>query len=74
MANTAKRPEPAKGVVEKAIHLPVKREKRIERLLPGRDLLGFCPRDKVTNTHDILLDMKLFDARTIAVRAPLDQA
>jgi hypothetical protein len=73
MANTAKRPEPAKGVVEKAIHLPVKREKRIERLLPGREL-AFCPRDKVTNTHDILLDMKLFDAWTIAVRAPLDQA
>ncbi|HVH89559.1 MAG TPA: hypothetical protein VM912_22775 [Terriglobales bacterium] len=52
----------------------MKREKRIERLLPGRELLAFCPRDKVTNTHDILLDMKLFDARTIAVRAPLDQA
>jgi hypothetical protein len=26
-----------------------------KRLLPGRELLAFCPRDKVTNTHDILL-------------------
>src|ERR1700741_1690637 len=74
IAKTTKRAEPAKGVVEKAVHLAMKREKRIERFLPGRELLAFCPRDKVTNTHDILLDMKLFDARTIAVRAPLDQA
>jgi hypothetical protein len=52
----------------------MKRVKRIERLLPGRELLAFRPRNKITNTHDILLDVKLFDARTIAVRAPRDQA
>src|ERR1700741_4368318 len=74
IAKTTKRAEPAKGVVEKAVHLPVKREKRIESLAPGRELLAFRPWNKITNTHDILLDMKLIDAQTIVVRAPRDQA
>src|SRR6201987_2305644 len=74
IAKTTKGAEPAKGVVEKAVHLPVKREKRIESLAPGRELLAFRPWNKITNTHDILLDMKLIDAQTIVVRAPRDQA
>jgi hypothetical protein len=68
-ANATKRAEPAKDVVEKAVHLAMKREKRIERLLTCGELLTFRPRNKITNTHDILLDMKLVDARTIAARA-----
>jgi hypothetical protein len=43
----------------------MKREKRIESLLPGRELLTFRPWNKITNTHDFLLDMKLIDARTM---------
>jgi hypothetical protein len=37
-------------------------------------LIGAAARNKIPNTHDILLDVKLFDARTIAVRASRDQA
>jgi hypothetical protein len=47
----------------------MKREKRIESLLAGRELLAFRPWNKVTNTHDILLDMKSIDAWAIAARA-----
>jgi hypothetical protein len=47
----------------------MKRKKRIESRLPGRELLAFRPWNKVTKTHDILLDMKLIDARTVTVRA-----
>jgi hypothetical protein len=52
----------------------MKREKRIESFAPGRELLAFRPWNKITNAHEILLDMKLIDARTIAVRTPHDQA
>jgi hypothetical protein len=44
----------------------MKREKWIERLLTAGELLTFRPRNKITNTHDILLDVKLVDARAIA--------
>jgi hypothetical protein len=68
-ANTTRRTEPAKDVVEQAVHLAVKRKKRIEGLLPGRELLTFRPWNKITKTHNILLDMKLVHARTVTVRA-----
>src|ERR1700747_358357 len=43
IAYSPKRAEPAKGVVEQAVHLAMKREKRIESLAPGRELLAFRP-------------------------------
>jgi len=47
----------------------MKREKRIEGLSSGLELLTFRPWNKITKTHEILLDMKVRDARTVTVRA-----
>src|ERR1700753_3740785 len=74
IAKTTKRTEATERVVEQTVHLAVKRQKRIESLASGRELLAFGPGNKITNTHDILLDMKLVGARTLFVRARCDQA
>src|SRR5581483_5558943 len=74
IAKTTKRTEATERVIEQAIHLAVKRQKRIESLAPGRELLAFGPGNKITNTHNILLDMKLVGARTVNVRARGTQA
>jgi hypothetical protein len=46
----------------------MERQKRIERLLPSRELPALCPWNKITNTHDFLLYMKLVFARIASAR------